>query len=40
MQPATESNAIEAGDLNPTLSTASKRNEVMLGLSRASAVRW
>ena len=26
--------------LNPTLSTASKRNEVMAGLLRASAVRW
>ena len=28
------------GVLDSTLSTASKRNEVMAGLSRASAVRW
>ena len=29
-----------AGVLDPTSSTASKRNEVMAVLSRASAVRW
>ena len=26
--------------MNSTVSTASKRNEVMVGLSRASAIRW